>query len=147
MTPRAAVLADRFAMLRMARAFSEAHGFADLPFDPAWVEAQIKRWIAGDGGMALVVENIDGMPVAMLCADLGQGLTAPYPVAHLRVFWIDPAARGGATALRMGRAFMAWAHAADARVIGAAVPRWWSGAALFTRLGLAPGETHHVWIG
>ena len=135
MTIRLATMQDRFAMVRMGKAFLAASGLP-LPSDPAHMEATAKAHIAGGDRAAWVLEA-DGGVHGMLLAIVGPSPLAPVRVADEVCWWIDPPWRGQGAA--MLDVYEAWAveqgatvaamHAPDDRV-----------ARLYARRGYARGD-------
>ena len=79
MTIRLATMQDRFAMVRMGKAFLAASGLP-LPSDPVHMEATAKAHIAGGDRAAWVLEA-DGGVHGMLLAIVGASPLAPIRVA------------------------------------------------------------------
>lgn len=133
-------------MVRMARAFSVAAGLGDLPWDPAWVEAQAKAFITRDDALALVAEGDAGAVVGMICAEVGMGRTAPYPVAQEWVLWIDPPSRDGRTWRALMGAYRAWADARGCVIVASSSVAARDVGALYRRIGMTPAEQTFFWI-
>lgn len=137
---RTAELADRIAMVRMARDFVAASGLA-LPFDAVWAEASAKSWIEGDDKLALVLDL--GCVRGMLCAGHIASPLAPVRVASEQVFWIDPSARGR-WGIPMVRAYEAWASAQGCAIAGMAAIGERSADVLYRRCGFRHSENHYM---
>lgn len=133
---------DAPALARMAEAFHRAARPA-LPFDWATAARAARAFISHADGCALVLDRGRG-PQGMLIAAVTPSLFGPGRIAVEAAFWIDPEARGGPGALRLLRAYRAWAETRDVTVIGM-VSRDARTAAMYRRLGMVPAETHWVW--
>lgn len=139
MIVRAATLRDRFAMIRMAKAFLAESGLP-LPCDPAHMEATGRRFIEDADKLALVMER-DGRVLGMLLAGVATSALAPVKIADELVWWVEPAARGHG--VRLLRAYEAWARDQGARIVGMHAPDD-EVAELYRRRGY--GRTDTTWM-
>lgn len=131
--------ADVPALVRMAQAF-HAHAKPGLDFDPAKAE-RVAHMLIGSPQAFVRVLDRDGAPRGMLIAVLSENLFGPGLVAQELAWWVDPDARGGADALRMIRAYLAWAEARGAalRNLASLDART---ARVYRALGATPSEQH-----
>lgn len=137
---REATRRDVPAMIRMARSFHDASPMATLPFCDRAAAAATMGAVDDQNTLALILD-LDG-PVGALVAHL-----AVYPLGNTitakeAVFWIEPAARGR-WAMKMIRAYEAWATERGAEVIGMSC--FGDGAErLFKRAGFRPAEINTI---
>lgn len=113
---REAVLADRFAILKLGRAFVETMGL--LPFDAAYAEQTVKAYIASADRLCLVLAP-GGVVTGFLMAHAAAHPFWPVKAASELAWWIDPEHRGRG-AVAMVRAFEAWAAAQGCGLVGLA---------------------------
>lgn len=139
MIVRDANVQDRFALVRMGRAFFEAGGLPGQ-YDPAYAEAVILKAIAAMDRCALVLD-IEGERRGALLAVAGPHGLLPMTAATELVWWIDPQARSPRAARAMLEAYEAWAARMDAEIVGLAALDA-RVAALYRRRGYRPAETH-----
>lgn len=125
-------------LVRMAAQFMAA-AQGDLPVDRDYLDGSIRRQLASPAHLVLVKEA-GGAAVGVFCAAAGRSLWSPVAVAEETGFWIDPAHRGGMTAVRILRAYVGWASSmgcvrAHIRALqGRSLDR------LYARIGFVPGE-------
>jgi GNAT superfamily N-acetyltransferase len=136
---RKAVLADRPAIVRMARDF---HAAANMPvaFDAAYAAAVAGAYIADADKLCLVLDR-DG-PAGVLAAHAYAHLLAPVLAADELMWWVDPGHRGLA-AMRMLSAYEDWARSRGCALIGIATPPSDDrAAALYRRRGYSAAGAH-----
>jgi GNAT superfamily N-acetyltransferase len=136
---RKAVLADRPAIVRMARDF---HAAANMPmaFDPAYAASVASIYIADDDKLCLVLDH-DG-PAGVLAAHAYLHPLAPVLAADELMWWVAPKHRGLA-AMRMLSAYEDWARSRGCVLIGIATPPSDERAvALYRRRGFSAAGAH-----
>lgn len=113
-----------------------------FPFDPAYAERLFVRYLRGHR-MLCLVHDVDGRAEGVLMAHAFEHDFGPVLLAQERVWWIDPAHRGGTAAVRMLDAYEAWATSRGCTFAGMAgmgsdpaVMR------LYQRRGYRAAETH-----
>lgn len=126
---RTAVTSDRdrvVELLRDSRVGAEFDrpdgltGFA-FPFDPAYATRLFARYLRGfEFKACCLVYDVEGVPQGILMAHAFEHDFGPVWIAQERLWWIDPAHRGGTAASRMLDAYENWAAARGCRFAGMA---------------------------
>lgn len=111
-------------LLRDSRAgaeFDRADGLTGFafPFVPVYAERMFARYLRGPRVLCLI-HDVDGAAQGVLMAHAFEHDFGPVWVAQERVWWIDPAHRGGTAAPRMLDAYEKWAAAQGCTFVGMA---------------------------
>lgn len=92
-----------------------------FPFEQAYALRMFARYLRGTDFKAFCfVYEVDDVPQGILLAHAFEHDFGPVWIAQERVWWIDPAHRGGTAAMRMLDAYEAWAAAQGCRFAGMA---------------------------
>lgn len=128
-------------LVEMARAFhAAATDGPALPFDAA-MALHAAHAAIGAPDAAIFIAEKRGRAVGMLCAVVAGTPFGPGRLAQEFAFWIEPDARGGSAAMKLMRAYEAWAKERGATAAGL-VDRDGSTARFYDRNGYKPAETH-----
>lgn len=141
MTVRRAVEGDRFAILRLGKAFLAASGLP-LPFNAAWAERTVRGYIVDGDKLCLVYQASEAVQ-GVLLAHAGDHPFGPFRIAAELIWWIDPDHRGVA-ALRMLDAYEAWAQDQGCAFVGMASLKDERVDRLYIRRGYRAAETHFL---
>lgn len=134
-------------LLRASRAGAEFDrpdgqtGFC-FPFVPEYAARIFSRYQRGPGTICLV-HDVSGVAQGILMAHAFEHDFGPVRLAQERVWWIDPAHRGGTAAMRMLDAYEKWAAEQGCKYVGmAGMGDDPAVMALYTRRGYRRAETH-----
>jgi GNAT superfamily N-acetyltransferase len=131
---------------RVGAGFNSADGVSGFvfPFDPIYAERMFLRYLAG-GPLLALVHDVDGVAQGILLAHSFEHEFGPVWLAQERVWWIDPAHRGGTAAVKMLTAYHDWARSKGCKFAGmggmGADP---AVGGLYERCGYQPAETHFL---
>lgn len=114
-----------------------------FPFRPDYAERMFLRYYRAAMGATCIVHDVDGIAQGILMGHWFEHDFGPVRVAQERVWWIDPAHRGGTAAVRMLDSFEEWAAKQGCAFVGMAG----MGAdpdvmKLYIRRGYIPAERH-----
>lgn len=124
---RPAINTDRQRVVELLRdsrsgaEFDRADGITGFvfPFVPAYAERLFARYVRGARVLCLV-HDVAGRAEGVLMAHAFEHDFGPVWIAQERVWWIDPAHRGGTAAPRMLDAYETWAASQGCRFVGMA---------------------------
>jgi GNAT superfamily N-acetyltransferase len=113
---RPALAIDKARVVELLRDSRVGAGFDDpqgatgfvFPFEPAYAERLFARYLRGPL-MLCLVHDVSGRAQGVLMAHAFEHDFGPVMLAQERVWWIDPAHRGGTAAPRMLDAYETWA--------------------------------------
>lgn len=134
---------DKITLVRMARDFHALSGMP-FPFSAPHASLCVDACIAGGDYAAFVYEK-DGKARGVLGSYSGVHVYAPCQIANEIMFWIDPEYRGGSAAVKLIRAYEAWAKSRGCMVcelVGLGNDP--SVGNLYARLGYSPAEKHFL---
>ncbi len=140
MAVRPATMADRFAVLRLGRAFIEGLGI--LPFAAAYAEQTVKAYIDQPDKLCLVLASGDAVQ-GFLMAHAAPHPFWPVKAAGELAWWIAPEHRGRG-AVEMVRAYEAWAAEQGCGLIGMAHLGDYRLTEFYRRRGYVPAENHFL---
>lgn len=111
-------------LLRDSRAgaqFDRTDGMTGFvfPFEPAYAERMFMRYLQSPRALCLV-HDVEGIAQGILMVHAFQHDFGPVMVAQERVWWIDPAHRGGTAAPRMLDEYEKWAALQGCQFVGMA---------------------------
>jgi GNAT superfamily N-acetyltransferase len=147
---RAATLEDVPAIVEMAKRFYPESPYpaiyGDMPKEQAAGLAIVAMQGMAEQGIVpgvMLVAELDGQLVGMLCAHIDPATFTPAVIAAELVWWVEPEHRGGMTAVRLLRAGEADAKARGATVFNMAALATSPDEArqILQRLGYAPTHT------
>lgn len=131
---------------REGAGFDSATGVSGFvfPFSPAHAERLFVRHITSRAAVA-IVHDVEGVAQGILLATAFEHPYGPVLVAKETLWWIEPAHRGGTTAIRMLDAVEKWAREQGCKFVGVAGmgddPRV---GALYERRGYRGAEVHFL---
>jgi GNAT superfamily N-acetyltransferase len=149
---RRATLADRDCVIELLAASRRGAGFDDLqgvtgfvfPFRADYAERMFLAHLRDRWALCLV-HDVAGRAEGVLMAIASEHLFGPVWLARETVWFIDPAHRGGSTAVRMLEAYEAWAAGIGCRFAGmAGMGEDPAVAALYQRRGYSGAEVHYL---
>lgn len=96
---------------RIGAGFDNATGISGFvfPFVPEYAESLFLRYLRNPGMFALVWVDGHDEPQGVLLAHAFEHDFGPVRMSQERLWWIDPAHRGGTAAVRMLDAYERWA--------------------------------------
>lgn len=113
-----------------------------FPFRPDYAERLFIRYLRGST-VTCITYDVDGVAQGILMGHSFEHDFGPVRVAQERVWWIDPAHRGGTAAVRMLDAFEAWARKQGCAFVGmAGMGDDPAVMKLYRRRGYVGAETH-----
>lgn len=124
---RRATISDKSRIIELLRDSRSGAGF-DLsdghtgfvfPFDSVYAERLFFNYFRGPRRLCLVADNGDG-PYGILMAHAFEHDFGPVWLSQERLWWIDPAHRGGSTAMRMLDAYEVWSRSEGCTFAGMA---------------------------
>lgn len=115
-----------------------------FPFDAEYAERMFLKYLSGDRLLCLVLD-VDGVAQGLLLAHAYEHEFGPVWLAQERVWWIDPAHRGGTAAVKMLSAYEDWARGNGCKFAGmGGVGGEPTVSALYGRRGYRAAETHFL---
>lgn len=123
-TIREATSDDVVGIVSMGTRFAESvYGPELLKIDPTRLASLVENCIQSDAGLVLVAQRQNsGDLLGVLGLILHEQPMSGEPIAAEIVWWMDPEARGGFTAIRMLKTGEAWARAQGAKKIQMIAP-------------------------
>jgi len=139
---RPAVVGDIPAMVGMAAEFvAQAH--KDAPVDMDYLDGSFRSMLASPNHLVLVLD-VDGAARGVFCAVASRSPWSPVAAASELGMWVAPECRGSFAALRMMRAYVAWAKGLGCiRATMTALPGR-SLDKLYARCGFEPDEINYM---
>lgn len=130
---------------RVGAGFDNPAGISGFvfPFDPAYAERLFAKYLRGPRTFCLVHTDGRDAPQGILLAHTFEHDFGPVWMAQERLWWIDPAHRGGTAAVRMLDAYETWA--AEHNCVGVGMAGMGDDPAvmkLYLRRGYRKAETH-----
>jgi len=142
-TIRAATAADVDVIVAMGLRFQATTTYAaHLRATEPTLRALALQLLAHEGSVIFLAET-DGQVVGMIAASCYVQPMSGELIGSEICWWMDPAARGGRTALRLLRTAEQWAADRGAAIFQMMAPTPEVGA-LYERLAYAPIETHYM---
>lgn len=148
---RDAQIADKARVVELLRDSRKGAGFDDpagltgfsFAFDREYAERLFLAHLRGS--TCCILYDVDGVAHGVLMAIAYEHPFGPVWLARETVWFIDPAHRGGTTALRMLDAYEGWARSRGCQFIGMAGMGYDPDvAALYQRRGYRVAETHYL---
>jgi len=149
---RRATISDKSRAIELLRDSRLGAGFDNpagetgfvFPFVPEYAERLFLNHVRGPY-VFCIVHDVDGVAQGILMAAANEHPFGPVWIARESLWWIDPAYRGGSTAVRMLDAYEQWAAAQGCRFVGmAGMGNDPVVAKLYQRRGYGRAETHYL---
>lgn len=149
---RRARLSDAPRVVELLRDSREGAGFDNaagisgfvFPFDAEYAARMFVKYLSGGPFLALV-HDVEGVAQGVLLAHAYEHEFGPVWIAQERVWWIDPAHRGGTAAVKMLSAYEDWARGNGCKFAGmGGVGGEPTVSAIYGRRGYRAAETHFL---
>lgn len=131
---------------RIGAGFDRTNGISGFvfPFDPAYAARLFVQHVTAPNAVCFVLD-VDGVAQGVLMAVAFDHPYGPVRVAKESMWWIDPAHRGGAAAIRMLDALDAWGREQGCDYSGVAgMGADPAVSKLYERRGYRAAELHHL---